>query len=135
MNTPQAENRTTRKQFVVLSRAWYGETNLDLQSDLIDIISFGIYALRDGFEEGCVAEALFEFCSIGCKVQVFDDGWMLFAHCPDVFEKLADLQPHKDLEAFDELDKMPVSVDDVCRVLLECGFADATPTERTSDAL
>lgn len=103
-----------KRQFVQLSRAWYGETCLR-DSDVADKITTGLYA-PDG---GTVGEFDIRWIDLGLdslspKIEAFDDSWGVLWDFRDILEKLAEL---------DDTDPTP---EEICKLLLSCGFEDAT---------
>ena len=81
MSTP-----TSRLQYLILSEAWYGGTNLGYGGARVDAVTFGRYVP----EGGCLAEASFEWTrfpdgTIAVRLSVFHDAFRLFGDVPDLF--------------------------------------------------
>lgn len=115
------EQSTPRKEFIILSEAWYGPANFATMKDVTDQISFGVY-LRNP-DDGCIAEAVFEWHILGrdtaCQLQMFDDSWALFESCPDLFQELAKIRG------------TVFTTTMLVSALLAAGFTDATPRTRS----
>lgn len=108
--------KDAKKQFVTLSRAWYGAANLQSRKDsrVVDEICFGWYSL----DRECHAEGMFRWVMLGqrgaaVKICVFEDGWLLLSD-QKIWQKLSGLH------------ETNPSIEVVEKVLLECGYKDNT---------
>jgi len=97
-----------KKEFTILSRAWYAEANQ--RPGIIDDLTFGV--------EGS-AEMIMLWKALGPEIvpqlTAFDDSWNMFRLCPDVFEEL---DRHTDKN---------ITVDEFAAILTKCGFVNVTP--------
>ena len=105
-----------KKQFIVLSQAWYGKASIDSRTDgLQDDICFGSYDPSGG----TIGEMLITWYFVGDKLvpklEAFDDAWFVLSTFPDVINELA------------LLDNTNPSPRIIANVLLKCGFEDVTP--------
>ena len=107
-----------QRQYIHMSEAWYADSALRL-GDMVDEVSFGLYAPADG---GTTGEMTVRWIEIGQpsgrpapKLGVFCDGWNALATFGDVIARLA------------EVDDQDISPAEFCAILTECGFIDNTP--------
>lgn len=109
---------TTRmkKQFIILSQAWYGKSSLDSRTDgLQNDILFGLYDPSGG----TIGEMRIAWYFVGNKLtpklEVFQDAWYALSKFPDLITELA---------LFDNTNPSP---EIMAEILVRCGFEDATP--------
>lgn len=105
------------KQYVLLSKAWYGDVCLK-NMDYEDEVTFSIYDEATSLQGECCVKWYYLDGKLSPKVEVFADAWCLFAECNDLFLLLSkhhneDLTPAQFIEC-----------------LNKCGFKDNTPFER-----
>ena len=104
------------RQFMQLSRAWYGKESLKI-SDYVDEIMIGFYP-KGG---GTTGEFAIRWIIIGehivPQLQSFDDSWSALWEFRDLLEKLA------------EIDNKKTSPKEICNLLTGLGITDATPTK------
>jgi hypothetical protein len=111
------------RQYVVLSRAWYGEASLQYmrKEGVVDQISVGHYSSGGGTTgEFIIEQHRFNqprHGQLAVRVCLFDDAWHLLVHEAELFRRIGELPEGSSFE-------------DVERVLQEVGFVDATPAER-----
>ena len=102
-----------KRQFIQLSKAWYGDTKLQ-ESDIIDKITIGFYN-EDG---GTTGEFVIKWTLIcGAATPMicsFDDSWSALLEFKDLLEKLA------------ELDNLSPSPDEIVKVLISLGIENNT---------
>ncbi|MCL4473541.1 MAG: hypothetical protein M1455_06330 [Actinobacteria bacterium] len=108
-----------RRQFIQLSRAYYGAISLATTRDVTDEIQVGFYH-PDG---GTSGEFSIVWIALTCadtvpRLEAFNDSWDALWQFRDVLEKMA------------AVDGQNISPDDFCRLLESCGVEDATPVER-----
>lgn len=104
------------KQYVISSQAWYAHSAM--LNGAIEEVTFGNY----NPEEGSTGEGTFRWyrlgTSIGCKLEIFDDAWAMLNECPSLLMRLA---------SYEKTCIDSATLEEVCRILEECGFADGTP--------
>jgi hypothetical protein len=107
-----------KRQFVHLSRAWYGKANL-VNFKCTDRIQIGFYS--DG--GGTSGEFIIEWKPLCGKetpcLHVFDDAWDALYRFSDVLAKMA------------ERDSEDITPREMCKLLVSCGVEDATPEEES----
>lgn len=110
-----------KRQFVHLSRAWYGDVNLKLESDVVDRINVGFYH-QDG---GTTGEFTFAWEKLAGRIvprlHAFDDGWRALHGFSDLIEAMA------------KVDGQNISPDEFCKLLVSLGIQDVTPEECAHD--
>lgn len=117
----RAPGEEIRREYTVLSRAWYGDASLRyLQSQgIVDEINVGHFSSGGG-TTGEFKIELHKFMqasnSYAVRVCIFDDAWHLLVHEAELFQRIGSLPRDSSLA-------------DVERVLQEIGFRDATPTK------
>lgn len=103
-----------KKEFIQLSRAWYGETCLKDRRNISDEVTVMVTTDDEGgFSEFTVKWEILQgkLCP---KVGLFSDAWRLFRLLPDLFDELANRQ---------DQDPTP---EEFCDLLQELHFIDAT---------
>lgn len=112
-----------KRQFVHLSRAWYGKATLQRETVMHDEINIGFYHT----EGGTTGEFGIKWIELGNKevpeLRVFDDGWDALWCFSDLLKKMA------------EIDNENVTPANMCKLLISCGIEDATPTISPYDDL
>ncbi|MFA7287452.1 MAG: hypothetical protein WC055_01085 [Melioribacteraceae bacterium] len=105
-----------KRQFIHLSRAYYGPSNL-LHSDIIDEITMGFYH-KDG---GTTGEFSIKWIKLAGrevpKLCAFDDSWDALFKFKDVLRRMA------------ELDDENPTPEEICMLLSSCSIEDVTPTK------
>jgi hypothetical protein len=113
-----SEHVGDRRGYFHFRSAWYGKPEY-LQSDIIDIVSFGYYA-PDQSSSGELSMVWYEVQSTPTpRLEVFCDAWPTFALLYDVIAALA---------AYDEKNMSP---EQFIRLLSVHGFVDLTPHQRS----
>ena len=105
-----------KRQFIHLSRAWYGDVNL-AKDEAIDQMSIGYYHPGGG----TTGEFSIEWLQVGGeptpRLQAFEDSW-------DALWGFKDF-----LKALKTLDGTNPTPEEIGKVLLACGIEDATPED------
>ena len=112
---------STKRQFIHLSRAWYGVSALQ-ERDFRDEVMFSLL-FEDGSTEGEIAIRWYDFPAPGgqaARLEAFDDSWETLGKFQDVIARMAALPLQK---------RSCISPEQFCRLLEACGFEDATPAQ------
>jgi len=110
-----------RRQFIHLSRAWYGATRLHRDHDYVDEITIGMYYPGGG----TTGEFTIRWIRMSHKnvplLCVYNDAWDALWEFRDVLAELTGF------------DGRNVSPEEICELLLRCGIEDKTPVESPYD--
>jgi len=105
-----------KRQFIQISRAWYASVSLP-QDEKIEVVMIGFYDSNGG----TTGEFQVSWEYLGDKLvpclSAFDDAWNALLHFNDLLKALADI------------DGENISPDEFCRLLVNLGIEDATPTQ------
>ncbi len=116
---------STKRQFIHLSRAWYGPAALRGQG-FRDEVMFGLL-FDDGSTEGEIAVRWYDIpapCGQAARLEAFDDSWQVLGQLQDVVAAMAAL-PHQTRSC--------ISPERFGQLLDACGFEDATPTQAAKE--
>lgn len=108
-----------KRQFIQLSRAWYGPAKLRLDDtdDTIDEITIGLY----DNEGGTTGEFAIEWVKLAGrevpKLCAYDDSWSALFKFKDILRRMA------------ELDDSNPTPKQICSLLESCGVEDVTPVK------
>lgn len=110
------------RSFIHMDAAWYGPST-KLMRDAVDSIQV---VLGSPDRQGCDYEFAIRWHNLGRQVapriEVFDDAWLAFAECADLFAWFATKANRGAVNG--------VSPQDVIEALLAMGFVDHTERER-----
>lgn len=110
------------RDFIQHSRSWYAEA-APLESGIEEEVMFGLTD-SDGGTSGEMAMRWHK--GIGPRLECWSDSWSALHTFSDVIARLA---------AFDtDLQRLELTPQLFCDLLLECGFTDATPTVKPGQA-
>ncbi len=105
-----------KKQFIVLSQAYYGKSSINSRIDCLqDDICFGLYDPSGGTIGEMLISWYYLENTLTPKLVVYDDAWFALAQFPDLIAELALL---------DDTNPTPAVI---AEVLVRCGFKDVTP--------
>ena len=107
------------KQYVHVSRAWYGKRALEADGDgIVDRVQFGFYA-PDGGTSGEMGMYWISICGQAVpQLKCFNDAWHALYQLQDVLAALA------------ELDDVDITPEQFCELLDQGGFVDVTKEVR-----
>lgn len=103
-----------KKEYIVLSKAWYGKPSLEDENCVEEITL--VVSDDDDILLGDISVQWLELNNELCaKINMFYDTWKIFSVCNDLFLTLS------------KFDNEPVSVKEFIKCLEKCGFEDVTP--------
>lgn len=103
-----------RKEYIVLSKAWYGKPCLE-DEKCVEEITLTVSDDDDVLLGDISMQWLLLNNRLCAKINMFYDTWKLFSICNDFFLELS------------KFDNEEVSVQEFIDCLNSCGFTDSTP--------